>query len=225
MAQAGAHVLDADAIGHVLLNQPPVRTRVVEKFGRGVLSAQNENTIDRKILAALVFQNPEALRSLEQILHPKMRATFEKAIARQQRLRTSKAVVIDAAILLEAGWDDLCDTVVFVDAPLAVRRDRIKRQRGWEAEQLEAREAAQWPLERKRERADFAIHNKGETQELAAQIETLWIGLRTQFRQTVARLHAAESKQRQQPDSAKSRLPKSNQSPASARTRRRQSHP
>ena len=69
------------------------------------------------------------------------------------------AVVLDAAILLEAGWDDLCDRIVFVDAPRLERLRRVAETRGWSEETFEARERAQWPSDEKRRRADWIITN------------------------------------------------------------------
>ena len=63
---------------------------------------------------------------------------------------TLPAIVLDAAVLLEAGWDDLCDRVVFVEAPRAERLRRVSASRGWSAEALTARERSQWPAEAKR---------------------------------------------------------------------------
>ncbi len=164
-------MLDADAIGHVLLDQSPSRDRVLERFGEGVLEPFGEvgvrRAIDRRALGAIVFSRPEALRDLEAILHPAMRKTFEKAIARESRRMRVPAVVLDAAILYEAGWDTLCDSVVFVDAPPEVRLARLEASRGWTAEVLAAREKAQGPLEEKRRQADHVLTNDGSPDEFA----------------------------------------------------------
>ena len=77
-------------------------------------------------------------------------------------------VVLDAAILLEAGWNTLCDRIFFVDAPRDQRVARLLESRGWTEEMLQAREAAQWPLDRKRALADADILNDD-----AADTETL----------------------------------------------------
>ena len=69
------------------------------------------------------------------------------------------AVVLDAAILLEAGWDDLCDLIVFVDSSWPVRLARVSGSRGWTAEVLRAREAAQWPCESKKAMAHVVLGN------------------------------------------------------------------
>ena len=84
------------------------------------------------------------------------------------------AVVLDAAILLEAGWDSLCDLVVFVDASQPVRLERVARDRGWTAEVLQAREAAQWPRDRKLGRADIVIHNDSSLEILDQNVDRLF---------------------------------------------------
>jgi dephospho-CoA kinase len=195
LAEAGAAVIDADVVGHALLDQRPVRELVTARFGPQVLAprepaaepeteagtgtdaeaeANSEANadavrVDRRVLGAIVFSDPAALRQLESILHPRMRRTFERAIARTVRRGQARAVVLDAAILLEAGWDTLCDRVVFVEASADRRLARLAAARGWTAETLAKREAAQWPLERKFSRADRVIvndHDHDQDQEL-----------------------------------------------------------
>jgi dephospho-CoA kinase len=177
LAAEGAFVIDADLVGHALLAQRPVRDLVVAQFGTGVLergdAPGNPAPIDRRALGSVVFADPAALRRLEAILHPRMRQTFERAIARTIRRGQARAVVLDAAILLEAGWNTLCDHIVLVDAPRDQRRARLAATRGWSAPALAAREAAQWPLERKTARADTVIRNDSGLESLAEQVHDL----------------------------------------------------
>ena len=178
LAGLGAFVLDADAIGHVLLEQSPCRDRVLERFGEAILDPFGDfgvrRSIDRKALGAIVFSNPGSLRDLEAILHPAMRKTFEKAIARESRRGNVPLVVLDAAILYEAGWDTLCDSVVFVDASPEARLARLETSRGWSAEGLVAREKIQGPLEEKRRQADHLLPNDGPLDQFHAEIKALW---------------------------------------------------
>ncbi len=179
LARRGAHVVDADTVGHALLQQRPIREQVLHRFGPDVLdtcspSPEGFAPIDRKALGALVFSSASARKDLERILHPAMRRTFVRAIERAQRRGDSNALVIDAAILLEAGWDDLCDRILFVDAPEPLRLERLAESRGWNADQLNAREQAQWPLESKRQRADFVLSNDSTPEDLQSAIGLLW---------------------------------------------------
>ncbi len=180
-AGLGAMVLDADKVGHTLLDQNPCRDIVIEVFGEGVLgpyTAEGERRpIDRRALGALVFADPFLLGRLEDILHPLMRRTFERAISREVRQRRHKAVVLDAAILYEAEWNDLCDTVVFVDASPEVRLARLVATRGWTAETLATRENAQGALAEKRVEANHLLTNNDTIEALQAAARALWPAL------------------------------------------------
>lgn len=180
LKECGALVIDADVVGHELLKDPVVRRKIVERFGAGVLAGASdepdpEPAIDRRALGAIVFADPAARRDLEAMVHPRMRAWFSAVIERE--LCTGRGdipfVVLDAAILLEAGWDDLCDLIVFVDAPLEQRIRRVREQRGWSPEKLEARERAQWPADDKRRRADLIINNDAGVDSLRQELKRI----------------------------------------------------
>ena len=177
-AELGAFVLDADKIGHTLLDQNPCRDIVIEVFGEGVLAPYTtegeRRAIDRRALGAIVFADPFLLGRLEDILHPLMRRTFERAIDREIRRGRHKAVVLDAAILYEAEWNDLCDTVVFVDSSAENRLARLEASRGWTLETLNVREKAQGPLAEKRVEADHVLANDGTAEDLQAAAKALW---------------------------------------------------
>ena len=177
---AGAVVIDADLVGHELLNDPRVCGQIVDRFGTSVLSEKSvghelPSIIDRKALGTIVFADPTARRDLEAILHPRMRASFQAVIEQESKSKkTEKSmVVLDAAILLEAGWDDLCDLIVFVDAPRDERMRRVQAQRGWSREVFEARERAQWPCDKKRRGADLVITNDAGVDALKERVERI----------------------------------------------------
>jgi len=83
------------------------------------------------------------------------------------------AAVIDAALLFESGWNQVCQAVVFVDAPPEVRSQRA-RLRGWSNEELSRREAAQMPIEQKRRLSDYVIYNAGSLADLEAEVARFW---------------------------------------------------
>jgi dephospho-CoA kinase len=176
LGQRGAVVIDADAVGHEVLAQDETLRRVVERFGPGVLessSGANHRQVDRKILGRVVFADPGARHDLEAIVHPEMRRRFEEAIKYETARGLATAIVLDAAILLEAGWDSLCDLVVFVDASFPVRLDRVARDRGWTEAVLRTREVAQWPADVKRERANLRIRNDASLEFLEQNVDRL----------------------------------------------------
>lgn len=201
LAERGATVIDADSVGHALLDQGPVQETLVRKFGPEILGAPDEDgvsRVDRRTLGAIVFKDEASRKVLEEALHPRMRSTFERVISRLGRQLSPKpgalrlpapVVVLDAAVLYEAGWNDLCDLVVFVDAPKKDRIKRVQAGRGWSQEELERREASQWPLELKKNQADVVIRNPetADAAPLAREVEKLWARLIPNSRPVVSR--------------------------------------
>ncbi len=166
-----AVVLDADGIGHELLGDPEVRSRLRELFGDGIFNSAG--AVHRPALAARVFgasaEHRKARHQLDALLHPLIR----KEIVRRVGLvdpKLVRVVFLDAALLLEAGWRDVCRAVVFIDTPEVRRAAWVQANRGWSLDELHRREASQWSLEKKRQAADVVIANTGEIAEGAAAL-------------------------------------------------------
>ncbi len=173
----GAGLLDADAAGHEVLRRPDVREAIRLRWGDGVFDAAGQ--VARPALAKLVFADtPEAradLAHLEQITHPLIGEVLqERAVAMAES--GTPLIVLDAPVMLKAGWDKLCDHLIFVDSPLEVRRERA-RTRGWSDAEFAAREARQEPVEEKRRLADFTVDNSGSAGGTNLQITRLWPSL------------------------------------------------
>jgi dephospho-CoA kinase len=153
-------VIDADRDGHRALELPNVQARLRDAFGPDIFSP--EGKIQRSAVARRVFgptpQHQEARRSLEAIVHPAIAELRDQQLSEMSSAGDVQAVIVDAAILLEADWQDNCDAVIFVDVPRNQRLERV-RERGWNDEELARREASQWPLERKKAAADFVVDN------------------------------------------------------------------
>lgn len=173
-AELGAVVLNADRAAHDVLDQPEVRDQLVARWGRVVLG--DDDRVDRREVASLVFgDSPDAKEErkfLESIVHPLTRIALE---TRRELLagQGQQVFVIDAPLLLEAGWDASCDIIVMVDAPEEHRRMYAKK-RGWPAEELDRREGAQMPLEKKRHRADVVIDNGSDLAYTRQQVHDFW---------------------------------------------------
>ncbi len=171
-ARLGAAVIAGDQLGHEALRQPDILAQVVAHFGPQVLDAAG--AIDRRQLAAVVFADDAQRRTLERIVHPYIEGRIRQEIARARSDPAVSLIVLDAAILLEAGWDRHCDRLVFVQAPNAVRQQRLAGLRGWGAKEVQDREQAQWPLIDKASRADFVLDNDGTPERLEDQVRTLF---------------------------------------------------
>jgi dephospho-CoA kinase len=176
-ARLGAGVLDADRAGHEVLRLPHVETAVRQRWGAEVFGP--DGRVDRSRLACIVFgdppDGPRERKYLEQLTHPEIGRLLER---QAERLAASgcRAAVLDAALLMEAGWDRLCEKLVFVDAPRELRLSRALA-RGWNEEDFAAREQSQRSLDWKRGRADVVLDNSGSPEQTLAQVERLWQSL------------------------------------------------
>ena len=173
----GAGVLDADRAGHEALRLPQVEAAARERWGNEIFGP--DGRIERARLARLVFASgPEGRKErlyLEQLTHPQI-AVLLRRQADDMAAAGAAFAVLDAPLLIEAGWEDLCESVVFIDAPREVRLERAL-QRGWNKEDFTAREDAQETLQRKRDNADVIIDNSASPERTQAQIERFWASL------------------------------------------------
>jgi phosphopantetheine adenylyltransferase/dephospho-CoA kinase len=173
LARRGAHVIDADRLGH-LAYEPGTRAHreVAAAFGPSVVAA--DGRIDRATLGTRVFGKPAELRRLTDIVWPEIRRLAEAQLARLRREQPGAVVVLDAAVLFEAGWEDLCDEiwVVVVSRATAVRRAVARG--GLAAAAVESRIDAQLSNEARRARADVVLDNDGDEAALHAQLDAHW---------------------------------------------------
>jgi dephospho-CoA kinase len=170
LAAKGAVIIDADAITREL-QQPgtEVFTAMVERFGRGIVAA--DGTLDRAAVADVVFNDADALKDLNLIVHPAVGAEIAQRL--QAEVETDHLVVLDVPLLVESGRDDMAALVVVdVDPEIAVRR--LVDQRGMREEDARARMASQVPRDERLAKADLVIDNSGTPADLAAQIDELW---------------------------------------------------
>lgn len=173
-AELGAVVINADRLAHGVLATPKVLKQLVARWGEGILF--EDGTVNRSAIARLVFGDSadaeEEREFLEGVIHPLTRREVEK---KRKRLAAEgqEVFVVDAPLLLEAGWDSACDTILMVDTPDEMRAANAQR-RGWPAEEIDRREEAQLPLEIKRHRSDVVINNSGDLKETREQVHIFW---------------------------------------------------
>jgi dephospho-CoA kinase len=172
-AARGGVVVDADAIGHDALEQPEIRRRALDRWGARGNMVKPDGRLDRRAIAGIVFADPAERAALEAIVFPYIGQRALEEIQRAQADPVVKFVAVDAAVMLEAGWEDVCDRLVFVDAPREVRLARLAARSGWTGADLAAREAAQWPAEKKLKRASAVIVNDGSREHMQEQVDRL----------------------------------------------------
>lgn len=167
LGELGCVVVDSDARAKAALERPDVREQLRAWWGAGVFRA--DGTVDRAKIADIVFAAPAERARLEGLIHPLVRAERGELI-REAAAGGAKAVIVDAPLLFEAGVDRECDAVIFVDAPREVREERVRSTRGWSPEELNRREAAQWPLDRKRAASTVVVVNDGDEATLRGRV-------------------------------------------------------
>lgn len=162
LADLGCLVVDSDKEAKEALDRPEVRDRLVAWWGPSILDESGK--VNRRAVADIVFASPKDRAALESLVHPLVRA---RRADLRDRARAAKApaAVIDAPLLFEAGVDEECDAVFFIDSPREVRLARLKR-RGWDEAELARRESAQMPLEEKQRRSTMTIVNTGTPEAL-----------------------------------------------------------
>ena len=161
--------IDADLIGHEVLGISSVQDGIRRIFGDDIFDGVD---ICRRSLARQVFgpenHHKQSLKKLEEIVHPEIRRQVERQLG--EVTGEVEVVVLDAAVMLEAGWNDLCDTIVFVDVPFETRLARVQENRGWTADELRRREASQISIEDKRAAAEFIVDNSRDLEDAVQQL-------------------------------------------------------
>ncbi len=171
--QLGAVVLDADAMAHEAMEPKRLAwRRIVKTFGEDVLN--DDQTINRRALAALVFQHAQRRAQLEAILHPPIWRLMKQHVQELKRSRRVRAVVLDVPLLVEAGAQGLVDALVVVTAPPQVQRERLTHKLGWSDEETNARIAAQWALSAKVAVADYVVDNGDGVDATRRQVKHIW---------------------------------------------------
>ena len=176
LAQLGAHVIDADKLGHnAYVSGSEAFDLVVSVFGGDTVGSDGE--IDRKVLGTKVFGNAESLKKLTDIVWPAIKQMAAQEILSVKEQRPEQVIVLEAAVLFEAGWEDIVDEVwsTIVDREVAI--ERASNRDGTDRSQIEARIDAQISNKERKEKADRLIDNSGSEADLQAQVKQIWNAL------------------------------------------------
>lgn len=172
LAAHGAFIVDADVVAREVVEPgTPALAQIVADFGDGVLHP--DGSLDRDALGAVVFSDREANEKLRAITHPAIGARVVQMIAPVSG--TDAIVVLDAPLLVEAGWTGMPLIVVAADADVQV--ERMVRDRDMTEADAGARMSAQAPLEDKLAKADIVIWNNGSLADLEARVDEVWAEL------------------------------------------------
>jgi dephospho-CoA kinase len=167
-SQLGALVIDADQLARSAVERGSEGfDEVLLRFGDTVLK---NGDIDRVALGQIVFENPQAKKDLEEIIHPRIRAEFEEAVA---SLNPGQIMVYEIPLLVETKATDRFDFVITVESDPEVRKQRL-RARGMFHSDIEKRMASQATEEERRAVADCVLTNDGTEDDLLRQVENIW---------------------------------------------------
>ena len=150
LCDLGGSIFDADREAH----------EVLQELGQ----------TDRKAIAEKVFRDSKALKELEAQVHPRVQTRMEDWLKRQ----AAPAAVLDIPLLDEAGFSSRCDALLFVDAPEAVRAERLRSSRGWALDEAARRQAIQGDLSAKRAKAHAVVSNGGDLAQTRRQVTEFW---------------------------------------------------
>jgi len=173
LEQLGAKVIDADDLVHEVMRKgTPVWQAIVDTFGQSVLTGQGE--IHRKKLASLVFDDHEALKRLEGIVHPAVDERFREIIQHSEE----PVIAVEAIKIIESGVCAELDALWLVTCPAEERLQRLLKTRYVNEEDVKRRLRTQMPAERQAELADVVIDNGGTLQQTWAQVKREWRKIR-----------------------------------------------
>ncbi len=175
LAERGAAVLSADLVGHELY-QPgrPAWRDIVDAFGREVVA--EDGSIDRKKLGAIVFADPKQLQRLNSITHPRMKEMMREKLTDLER-QGIRIAVLEAALLFDAGWDDLTNEVWATVVPPQIAAQRTAERSGLPVEQVLERIKSQMSNEERVRRSHQVINTDCDLAGTARQVEGLWTDL------------------------------------------------
>lgn len=176
LREFGATVIDADRLGHRSYEPgTPGFQKVVNAFGHDIVA--RDGTIDRRILGGKVFGAPGQLERLNAIVWPEIRSLIQDEVKQIRSQDTDSVIVLEAAVLLEAGWEDLCDEVWVVVTPVQTAVERLKERNGLSEDAAMARINAQMSNKERTDRADVKIENSSSEDQLRARVERAWKAL------------------------------------------------
>jgi dephospho-CoA kinase len=170
-AKLGCKVIDADKIAHELLDEPDVKAKIVNLFGRAILDSAG--IIVREKLAEVVFTDADKLSSINEVIHPIVLQRAEKLIKKYNSQNQVKAIILDMPLLVEVGWDKRCNKLIFVNCEQKLRLNRAKKL-GFDKNQVKIRENFQISLDNKANLADNTINNNSDFSALARQVADIF---------------------------------------------------
>jgi len=166
MIKKGYPVLSADELAkEILVRDKEVKEKIIKIFGK---ESYRNGRLNNAYLADKVFSDPKAVKKINSIVHPKVITEIE--VLADKALKKNKAVFVEAALIFEAGMEEMFDYIVLVTADEEIKKKRVV-EKGIPEKEYEKRQANQIPDEKKKKKADFVFENNSTTEDLYAKAE------------------------------------------------------
>jgi len=179
LKEQGAHVLSADLVGHeVYLPGRPGYHAILAEWPE---VRADDGTIDRKKLGGIVFGDPKELAKLNAITHPRMKGMMREKLVDLEKTGAAVAV-LEAALLLEARWDDLADEIWVTDTPPEIAAKRVSQRSGLDEDQVMERIRAQMSRDERKKRAKVVIDTSRDMESTKRQTLEEWRKLQSRLR-------------------------------------------
>ena len=168
--QHGAIVIEADKVGHLLMAPGGAcYEKIIEAFGDGLI--KEDQSIDRGKLGAIVFADEKRLECLNQIVHPEVKQWIRNEIKKERIKGETELFVIEAALLIEDHYDEICDELWYIHTSEEIRRKRLKESRGYSEEKIVGIMANQLSPEQFQAVCQVVIDNSGMMEDTYRQID------------------------------------------------------
>ena len=183
----GVRVLEADQVGHLLM-EPGMECfqRIREHFGERVIA--EDGSLDRAAVARIIFSDKKELEWQNALMHPAIKEWIRQELRQERQQGTCKLFVVEAALLIEDHYEDLCEAFWYLYTRPELRRERLKESRGYSDEKIDSIFARQRTDAEFRSRCREVIDNNGTKEELYGQIDLLLqkLGIKTDIKEQTA---------------------------------------
>jgi dephospho-CoA kinase len=166
--EMGCVVISSDDLIRQAYRDESVKHALKQWWGKLIFDPRGD--VDRSAVARKIFNYPSEKQRLEQLLHPIVAQARQRIMRQAAEDPQVKAFIWDTPLLFETRLHTQCDAVVFIDAPLEMRVERVERSRGWDRESLLERENLQMPLDKKKEIADYVLANTADADYARGQV-------------------------------------------------------
>ncbi len=171
-SELGCAVIKADELAHEILEESETKQFLLKYLGNNIIKPNN--TLDRKKIADIIFEDIEKKKLVESYIHPRVIERQNHLIQQYQSEDRYKAIVLDVPLLIESSLKHICNLVIFIESDFKLRCQRVRKSRGWTEEEISRREKFLFPNYLKRSIADVILYNNSTIDNCKRQVEKIF---------------------------------------------------